>query len=253
MTSLEDEEPPLLTDTKSYNLLLNGGHTDETNVLLSPEYKILRSNGLSGMIDRFKRARVKFSIESRDRDVDELYDNLSRQSMIVPLNLVRPLVFFRNELASQLVKRPHPTGLSTTPLDSIFLSTFAQALEQPDLIYTLSRLYRRYRSLYLSSSANLRQKREEFVKVYEHYIYPLLHYRTLPNYEFHNHDALTQRRNIIKEMILSQMKPRKAPPRDILSILLDPTLTDKWTPFTTNEISFTLQNYIPKFSTDTLA
>src|SRR5262249_36982797 len=149
-----------------------------------PQYKILRSDGLSGMIDRYKRARIKFSIESRETDIDLLYDNLPIQSIIVPMNLIKTLAYYRNELAYQLHKRKHPTGLSTTPIDSLFLSTFFQTLSQPDLIYILRRLYRR-RKRAINPSPSSQQHREEFIKTYEIFIYPLLHYRQLPPYDFH--------------------------------------------------------------------
>ncbi len=253
MIPLQDDKPPLITDTKSYNELLHGGHIDETNVLLDPQYKILRSDGLSGMIDRFKRARIKFSIESRETDIDLLYDNLPIQSLIVPINLIKTLAFFRNELAFQIHKRQHPTGLSTTPIDSIFLSTFFQTLEQPDLIYTLRRVYRSRRKRYLNSSSSSQQQREEFIITYERFIYPLLHYRQLPPYDFHDTSSLNERRKLINDMVKRQLPTKKTAQQDILSILLDPNLTDKWTPFTSNEICFTLQKYIHDFTSDIVA
>jgi hypothetical protein len=239
-----------VSDTKGYNELLRGGNIDETNVFLDPKYKDLRSNGLSGTIDRLKRARIKFSIESRETDMDLLYDNLPIQSIVVPINLIKTLAFFRNELAYQLHKRHHPTGLSTTPIDSLFLSTFFQTLEQPDLIYSLRRLYSTRRKQFLHSSSSLQQQREEFIKTYELFIYPLLHYRQLPPYDFHDTVALNERRKLINDMIKKQLPSKKNKPQDILSILLDPNLTDKWTPFTTDEISFTLQKYIHDFKQD---
>ncbi len=250
---LEDDKPPLISDTKSYNELLHGGHTAETNVLLDPQYKILRSDGLSGRIDRYKRARVKFSIESRETDIDLLYDTLPVQPIVVPINLIKTLAFFRSELAYQLHKRQHPTGLSTTPIDSLFLSTFFQTLAQPDLIYTLRRLFRTRKKRVLTSSASQQQQREEFIKTYETFIYPLLHYRQLPPYDFHDVAALNERRKLINDMVKRQLPNRKTIPQDILSILLDPNLTDKWTPFTTDEISFTLQKYINHFTPDIVA
>ncbi len=253
---LEDDKPPLISDTKGYDELLHGGHTAETNVLLDSQYKILRSDGLSGRIDRYKRARVKFSIESRETDVDLLYDTLPIQPIIVPINLIRTLSFFRSELAFLLHKRQHPTGLSTTPIDSVFLSTFFRALSQPDLIYTLRRLYRTRRKRVLPSSASLQQQREEFIKTYETFIYPLLHYRQLPPYDFHDIAALNERRKLINDMVKRQYpgrKSRKTVAQDLLSILLDPNLTDKWTPFTTDEISFTLQKYINNSTSDVVA
>ena len=45
-------------------------------------------------------------------------------------------------------------------------------------------------------------------------------------------------------MVKRQFPAKKAPPQDILSILLDPNLTDKWTPFTTDEICFSLQKFV---------
>ncbi|CAF1418005.1 unnamed protein product [Adineta ricciae] len=252
MVPLQDEKPPLITDTKGYNELLHGGHVDETNVLLDPQYKILRSDGLSGKIDRIKRARIKFSVESRETDLDLLYDNLPIQSIIVPLNLTKSLAYYRNELAYQLYKRQHPTGLSTTPIDSIFLSTFFQAIEQPDLIYGLRRVYRSRQRRFLSSSSSSQQQREEFIRTYELFIYPLLYYRQLPPYDFHDRAALDERRKLITDMIRRQLPNKRTPPQDILSILLDPNLTDKWTPFTTDEISFSLQKYIPNFRSDVL-
>jgi hypothetical protein len=205
------------------------------------------------MIDRFKRARIKFSIESRETDVDLLYDNLPIQPIIVPMNLIKTLAFFRNELAFQLHKRLHPTGLSTTPIDSLFLSTFFKTLEQPDLIYTLRRLYRSRKKRFLHSSSSSQQQREEFIKTYEIFIYPLIHYRQLPAYDFHDITALNERRKLINDMVKRQLPAKKIPPQDILSILLDPNLTDKWTPFTTDEISFTLQKYIHDFQPDIVA
>jgi hypothetical protein len=253
MIPLADDKPPLLSDTKSYNELLHGGHIDEPNVLLDPQYKILRSDGLSGRIDRSKKARVKFSIESRETDVDLLFDNLPIQSMVVPLNVIKVVVFYRNELAYQLHKRHHPTGLSTTPIDSIFLSTFFHALQQPDLIHTLRRLYRTRRKRYLNSSSSVQQQREELIKTYEMFIYPLLHYRQLPPYDFHDILALNERKKLIDDMVKRQLPARKIIPQDILSILLDPNLTDKWTPFTTDEICFTLQKYIHDVKPDVVA
>ena len=253
MIPLNDEKPPLITDTKSYNEPLNGGHIDEKNVLLNPEYKLLRSDGVSGAINRYKRARIKFSIESRESDIDLLYDNLPIQSLIVPLNLIKPIVFFRHELAFQLHKRHHPTGLSTTPIVSIFLSTFFDAISQPDLIFTLNRLYRSRKKRNLTSSSSSSQQRELFIKTYEIFIYPLLHYRQLPLYDFHDQMARDERRKLIKDMINRQLPLKRDVPDDILSILLDPNLTEGWTPFTTNEICFTLQKYADDFPSDIVA
>ncbi|CAF3309504.1 unnamed protein product [Rotaria socialis] len=253
MVSIDDVEPPLITDTKNYNELLRGGHTDQEGVLLDPQYKVLRSNGISGMIDRYKRARVKFSIESRENDVDILYDNLPIQSTIAPMNAIKPVAFFRNELAFQFHKRHHPTGLSTTPIDSIFLGTFFQALSQADLIYTLNRIFRIRKARYLSASSSSQQQRELFIKVYEQFIYPLLQYRQLPTYDFHDIASLNERRNLINDIIKRQTAKKKAPAEDILSILLDPNLTDKWTPFTTDELCFTLQKYIHDSIPDVVA
>ncbi|CAF0964114.1 unnamed protein product [Rotaria sordida] len=253
MVSIDDDEPPLITNTKGYNELLKGGHIDETNVLLDAQYKVLRSDGISGMIDRFKRARIKFSIESREDDIDLLYDNLPTQSIIIPINLIRPVVFFRNELAYQLHERHHPTGLSTTPISSIFLSTFLQSLLQPDLIYTLNRLYRLRKDRYLPSSSSLQQQRKLFINTYELFTYPLLQYRQLPLYDFHDKITLNERRHLINNTIKRLLPRKKKPGDDILSLLLDPTLTDKWTPFTTDEIGFTLERYIHDFTNDIVA
>ena len=55
-------------------------------------------------------------------------------------------------------------------------------------------------------------------------------------------------------MIKKQIPPKKKiPPQDIVSIFLDPNLTDKWSPFMTDEVSFTLQKYIHDFKTDVVA
>ena len=248
MVPLDDQKPPLVTDTKNYNQLLNGGHMDESSVLLDPQYLTLQSNGLSGAIDRLKRARLKFSLESRESDIDVLYDNLPIQPLVVPINVIKPLAFYRNEVAFQFHKRHHPTGLCTTPIDSIFLSTFFEALAQPDLISSLRRVYGARRKRNLSSSASAQQQREEFIRTYQLFVYPLLHYRLLPPYDFHDPPSLMERRRIINEMTKRQLPAKKAPPQDILSILLDPTLTDRWTAFTANEVSFTLQKYVPSFS-----
>lgn len=253
IVSLQDGKPPLISDTKNYNELLHGGHAAEKDVLLDPQYKILRSDGLSGKIDRFKRARVKFSIESRETDLDLLYDTLPIQPVVVPLNLIKSLYFFRSELAYQLHKRQHPTGLSTTPIDSLFLSTFFETLSQPDLIYALRQQYNARKRRVLSSSSSPQQQREEFIHVYERFIYPLLTYRQLPSYDFHDLPALNERRKLILEMVRRQLPSKKAPPEDILSILLDPKLTDKWTPFNTDETCFTLQKYTSHFSPDVVA
>lgn len=250
---LDDDKPPLITNTKSYNELLHGGHTDEPNVLLDPQYLTLQTNGISGMINRLKRARLKFSLESRENEMEILYDNLPTQSMLVPLNLVRSLAFFRSELAYQFHKRQHATTLSTTPIDSIFLSTFFQALAQPDLMTSLRRLYRARKKRFLSSSASAQQQREEFIRTYEYFIYPLLHYRLLPAYDFHDLTVLKERQQIMRSMIQRQLPNKKIPPQDILGIFLDPTLTENWSPFTTDEICFTLQNYAPTFSSDVVA
>ncbi|CAF4882766.1 unnamed protein product, partial [Rotaria magnacalcarata] len=80
----------------------------------------------------------------------------------------------------QFHKRHHPTGLSTTPIDSIFLGTFFQALPQADLIYTLNRIFRIRKDRYLSGSSSTQQQRELFIKVYEQFVYPLLQFRQLP-------------------------------------------------------------------------
>ena len=253
MTLLDDDKPPLISDTKAFNVVLNGGHTDETNVLLDPQYKTLRSDGLTGKIDRLKRARIKFSLESRETDIDILFDNLPIQPLVVPINLVQTLVFFRHELAFRLHQRHHPTGLSTTPIDSIFLATLFQALAQPDLIHSLRRLYRSRKKRNLSSSASLQQQRAEFIRTYELFIYPLLQYRQLPPYDFHDRPALNERKKLIDAMIKRQLPARKTVPQDILSILLDPNLTDKWTPFTTDEVGFTLQRYAQNFPSNAVA
>lgn len=254
MIPLADDKPPLVTDTKSFNELLQGGHMDQSNVLLDPQYLRLQSStGISGLINRYKRARIKFSLESREGDKDVLYDNLSTQSMVVPINLIRSLAFFRNELAYQFHKRQHSTTLSTTPIDSIFLSTFFNALAQPDLMCTLRSLYRRRKKRLLNSSATAQQQREEFIRTYEYFIYPLLHDRLLSAYDFHDLNVLNDRKQIIKNMIDRQMPKKKIPPQDILAIFLDSNLTESWTPFTTDEICFTLQKHTPNVSSDVVA
>ncbi|CAF1407095.1 unnamed protein product [Adineta steineri] len=221
-------------EKNNYNKRLHGGHFYETNILLNSQYKNFHSQGLAGKIDRYKQARIQFSLESREEHNDLLYNSLPLKSMIVPINLVEILVFYRNELAYQLQKRYHSNSFSTVPLDSIFLSTFYQTLEQPDLIYLLQRLYHRNKKL------SNQEQREEFIKIYELSIYPLLFYRLLPSYDFHNLPLLHQRKQLLIDMLAKLKKEKKDQP-DILAILLDPNLTDKWAPFTTNEICFSLQ------------
>ncbi len=216
--------------SKTSNKLLQGGHFHQTNILLHSQYQHLHTNGLLGKLDRYKKARIRFSIESRERQIDVLYDRLPLSSMIIPINLIRLLVFYRTELAYQFQKRSSSDRLSTTPIHSIFLSTFNQTLEQPDLIYVFQRLYHRYRQS---------NQREEFLKIYESYIYPLLFYRGLPPYNFHNVFIINHRRKLISAMI---SKP--IPQENILALFLDPNLTDKWKPFTTDEICFSLQKYV---------
>jgi hypothetical protein len=237
MIPFDDDEPSLMSETKSYHELLHGGHIHETNILLDSRYQNLQSNGLSGKINRYKKARIRFSFESRESHIDVLYDNLPTTSMIVPLNLVRILVFYRNELAYQLSKSCHSNSLSAKTIDSIFLSTFYQTLEQPDLIYTLNRLYRRHKKL------SVQEQRREFIKTYERFIYPLLSYRLLPPYDFHNITSINERRMLIRYMTNKQLRMENTTRADILSVLLDPSLTDKWTPFTTDETCFSLQKY----------
>jgi len=148
--------------------------------------------------------------------------------MIIPINLIQILDFYRNELAYQFEKHSSSNSLSTKPINSIFLSTFYQTLEQPDLIYVLQRL---------SPSIN----REDFLKIYELSVYPLLFYRSLPSYNFHDISIINQRRKLINELISKKLRTKQL---DILSILLDPNLTNKWTRFTTDEICFSLQKYL---------
>jgi hypothetical protein len=251
MLPVDDGKPPLITDTKSYNELLHGGHTDESNVLLDPTYLASQTNGLSNMINRLKRARMKFSLESREDDMDVLYDNLPVQSLVVPINLIRTLTVFRNELASQFHKRHQIVNPSTTPIDSIFLSTFNHVLHQPDLILTLDRLYSVRKKRHLNSSSTLQQQREEFIRTYELFIYPLLEYRLLPSYNFHDLTILKEREKLINVMIQRQMPTRRRKnviQQDIVSILLDSTLTDQWTPFTVEELCFSLQQTMPNSS-----
>jgi hypothetical protein len=228
--------------SKNFNKLLRGGYFHQTNILLDSQYKQLHSEGLAGKLDRYKRARLRFSIQSREKHVDLLYDNLPLTSMIVPMNLVQTIVFYRNELAYQLQKRSHSNGLSTAPVDSIFLSTFYQTLEQADLIYALQRLYHRHKEI------PVQEQREEFIKIYESSIYPLLFYRLLPPYDFHDISSINERRKIISAMINKQLSTKQNNQIDILALLLDPNLTDKWTPFTTDEICFSLQKYVHDFT-----
>ncbi|CAF3385263.1 unnamed protein product [Rotaria sp. Silwood1] len=234
MIPFDDDQFSMISEKKKYNELLHGGHYDELNILLDSEYKKFSMDGLSGRFNRNKQARIRFSLESRETDIDLLYDNLPVTSMIVPINLIRILFFYRNELAYQLEKRYHSYNLSTMPLDSIFLSTFYQTLEQPDLIYTLNKLY-------LPKELNYRQQREEFLNIYESFIYPLLYHCKLSSYDFQNESKMNERRKLIKEMINKQLAANKNHKPDILAILLDSTLTDQWKPFKTDEICFSLQ------------
>ena len=57
---LDGEKQPLVTDTKSYNELFHGGRTDETNVLLDPQYLRLHTNRISGASNQLKLAQKKF-------------------------------------------------------------------------------------------------------------------------------------------------------------------------------------------------
>ncbi|CAF2554877.1 unnamed protein product [Rotaria sp. Silwood2] len=242
MIPFDDNQFSVMSERKNYNELLHGGHFHELNILLDSQYKNFPTDGLSGRFNRNKQAHIRFSLESREKHIDLLYDNLPVTSMIVPINLIQILFFYRNELAYQLQKCYHSYNLSTMPLDSIFLSTFYQTLEQPDLIYVLNKLYNRSKEL------NYRQQREEFIKIYELCIYPLLCYRQLPPYDFQNESMLNERRKLIKIMINKQLSKKKKNQPDILAILLDPNLTDQWTPFTTDEICFSLQKYIYNFT-----
>ncbi|CAF0794490.1 unnamed protein product [Rotaria sordida] len=242
MIPFDDNQFSVMRDKKTYNELLHGGHFHELDILLDSQYKNFPTDGLSGRFNRRKQARIRFSLESREKYVDLLYDNLPVTSMIIPINLIQILFFYRNELAYQLQKRYHSYNLSTTPLDSIFLSTFYEVLEQPDLICALNKLYHQRKEL------NYRQQREEFIKIYELCIYPLLFYRQLPLYDFQNESIMNHRRKLIKTIINQQLSTNKNHQPDILNILLDPNLTDKWTLFTTDEICFSLQKYVYNFT-----
>ncbi|UJR36136.1 hypothetical protein I4U23_028870 [Adineta vaga] len=234
----DDHNHPLDTSiTTKYNKHLHGGHFQETNMLLDSQYKNLHSHGLSGQLDRYKQARIRFSIESREKHSNTFYNQLPLTSMIIPINLISILVFYRNELAYQLQKRSSSSTISTIPLQSIFLSTFYQALEQPELIFILQILYHREKKL------TDQEQQQEFIKIYELSVYPLLFYRSLPTYDFHSIQTINLRRQLIQEMLNKQLQKNVNQP-DILALLLDPILTDKWTPFTTDEICFSLQKYV---------
>ncbi|CAF1045917.1 unnamed protein product [Adineta ricciae] len=223
--------PLHMSGTMKYNECLQGGKFPEQNILLDSRYKTSRSN---------KRARIRFTLESREKYAEPDYDQLPLRSMIIPIDLVTILVFYRNELAyNKLQESAGFDGASSTPLHSIFLATFHRVLDQPDLIYVLQRLFP------TKTKLTTEQQRKEILRIYESSVYPLLFYRSLPLYDFHNRDktSIQERRKLILQVMGKYRKRRGCPP-DVLELLLDPALTDKWAPFTIDEVCFSLQNYV---------
>ena len=234
---LDDVPLPLVGNTKTYDECLNGGHVHETNIPLHSDYPGLQTRGLSGKIDRYKRARVKFSLAFRENEVNLLYDQLPLTSMIVPINLVLLLAFFRNELAREFSQRIVANGISTMPVDSTFLSTFERFLAQPDLVYIFCY---RYRS---SKPFNFRRKRWKCLEIYTTYIYPCLCFLPLASYDFHNIDHLVFRRKTIRELVQAQLGRLQNQNSEaaMATLLLNPEFTDQWAPFTVGEVCFSLQ------------
>ncbi|CAF0963158.1 unnamed protein product [Adineta ricciae] len=223
--------PLHISGTMKYNECLQGGKFPEQNILLDSRYKTLRSN---------KRARIRFTLESREKYAEPIYDQLPLRSMIIPIDLVTILVFYRNELAyNKLQESAGFDGASSMPLHSIFLATFHRALDQPDIIYLFQRLFP------TKAKLTTEQQRKEILRIYESSVYPLLFYRSLPLYDFHNRDktSIQQRRKLILQ-VLGKYRKRRGGPPDVLELLLDPALTDKWAPFTIDEVCFSLQNFV---------
>ncbi|CAM4807319.1 unnamed protein product [Rotaria magnacalcarata] len=241
MIPIDDNQPSRIRRTKSYNEFLKGGHFNEVNVDLDSNYKQYQSTGFKGKLDQKKKARIRFSLEPTDKNSDPFYDYLPVTSMIVPLNLVKIVAIYRHELAYQLEKRSYENVLSSAPLNSKFLSTLYQTLEQPDLINVFNTLCRPHKKL------NILQERQQCILIYESYIYALLFYRQLKPYNFHDGKERRERKQIIREMMdrLSPSKRNTQP--DVAAILLDQSLTEHWKPFTTNEICFSLQKFAHSF------
>ena len=234
---LDDVPLPLIGDTKTYDEFLNGGHVHEPNIPLNIDYQNLETRGLSGKIDRYKRARVKFSLNFLESEVNLLYDQLPLTSMIIPINLIVLLVLFRNELARQFSQRSFVNGISTVPIDSIFLSTFEQFLAQPNLVYIFNYRYRSKKPFIF------RRKRTKCLEIYTTFIYPRLCFLPWANYDFHELDQPPERKRKVKELVQSQLV--RSGNRDSTSamaaLLLNSTFTDQWTPFSIDETSFSLQ------------
>lgn len=238
MVPLTECRTSLIKNSTSYNIPLSGGHFNESDILLDARYRDLQTSGIKGNRDQKKRARVRFSLESINPQNELIYGCLPRRSMVVPLNLIKILAIYRNELADKLRKRYYQGVLSSQPLDSIFLSTFYQALEQLDLIDTLNAIHESRKKW------NIQEETKWLIRDYELYIYPLLFCSKLQPYDLYDRDIREERREVIIDMLDVLMPSESSTQDDIIDALLSADLTEYWKPFTTNETCFALQNYL---------
>ena len=122
---------------------------------------------------------------------------------------------------------------STEPIQSTFLSSFSQALRQPDILDAVRFEFTLLKENMKRDERNDNSKcRHNFVKAYEEIAYPLLYHSEMPMFDLRNHQDMEIRTTIIAK-IAKLVKKHK-----LLQFLLDGQ--EEFAPFSIDEVRYEL-------------
>ncbi len=145
--------------------------------------------------------------------------------------ILKSLLYFKGlEFLAPLIENGS-FDANTEPIHSCFLSTFSEALKQPDILDAVRFAFQLARENMKRDERNDNHKlRKTFVKTYNETCYPLLNLADFPEFDLKNHENLEIRRTMIQQAAKLVKK------QNLLKYLLDGSVTFK--PFNMDEIRF---------------
>ncbi len=120
---------------------------------------------------------------------------------------------------------------NTEPIQSCFLSTFAEALRKPDLLDAARLTFQLAReNMKRDERSDNNKLRKAFVRAYTEICYPLLHLASMPEFDLRNHENLEIRRTMIQNAAKAVKK------QSLLKYLLEGS--EEFRPFNVDEVRF---------------
>ena len=221
---------------KSYEIILNGGSFFEKKVPLDPKTR-RNSGGFNDLINKmFKESKIKLNVKEPSNHFFETLNCLPEP--LVASTITAPFIkYYREELGLEILEPLIVIGsfdTSTEPIQSRFLSSFVEALKQPDILDSVRFNFTVAREAMKRDERNDNYKcRKQFIKTYEETCYPLLNHSKMPEFDLTSHDDLEMRRTIINKAAKLAKKNK------ILQYLLDGQ--EDFKPFNIDELRYRIK------------